>query len=59
MGSSVGIFCAFCLWNTFCEKSERTNHPPQEIVDFLGIFFDIFQAFYAAFCIASFRRWYL
>ena len=26
MGSSVDIFCAFCLWNTFCEKSERTNH---------------------------------
>lgn len=20
MGSSVDIFCAFCLWNAFCEK---------------------------------------
>ena len=31
MGSSVGIFCVFCLWNTFCEKSERTNHTSRKL----------------------------
>ena len=59
MGSSVDIFCAFCLWNTFCEKSERTNHIPRKLWISLGFFSDLFQAFYAAFCIASFLRWYL
>ena len=48
MGSSVDIFCAFCLWNTFCEKSERTNHILRKLWISWGYFSDLFQAFYAA-----------
>ena len=45
MGSSVDIFCVFCLWIATCEKKGRINHTPQEIVNFPGIFSDVFQAF--------------
>ena len=56
MGSSVDIFCVFCLWNTFLQSKWAYQPHPQEIVDFLGIFFGLS---YAAFCFASFLRWYL
>lgn len=38
MGSSVGIFCVFCLWNTFCEKCERTNHTSRKLRISWGFF---------------------
>ena len=45
MGSSVDIFCVFCLWNTFCEKSERTNHILRKLWISWGYFPDLFQTF--------------
>ena len=38
MGSSVDIFCVFCLWITFCEKSERTNHILRKLWISWGLF---------------------
>ena len=50
MGSSVGIFCVFCLWNTFCEKSERTNHTSRKLWiswGFFSIYFRLFTPLFA------------
>ena len=59
MGSFVDIFCVFCLLKTFCENRERTNHILRKLWISWGYFSDLFQAFHAVFCIASFLRWYL
>ena len=31
MGSSVDIFCVFCLWIATCEKKGRINHTPRKL----------------------------
>ena len=53
MGSSVDIFCVFCLWNTFYEKSERTNHILRKLWISWGCFSDIFQAFTPLFALPA------